>query len=532
MSKLDFYQQINNRARRAWPLMLLLLLLLVLRLPNFSEPYWYGDEGIYLTIGQALNKGYRLYSEIVDHKTPLIYVFAQTGSQLYFRLLLVFWMVVATAGFYRLAYLLFPGKRLTVFLTSLIFVIFTTIPWFEGNIPNGELFVMGFVLVATILLGKTAYFRDLLSENKEAIGFDRKEALWLLGAGTALGLGILTKVPALFDAGAILTAGYFTVTNRFSPRLTNKRFLAALKLTGLRLGLIIAGIFLPILLSVVYFWAVGSGQDYLQFGLLYNLHYAGNWELDFNNTILNGLFTLPGKFVVAASGVFAITFLRKYVKPRTQFIFAWFMLAMFASLLSNRPYPHYFLQVIPPLALMVGIPLTELTEKKKKLSGLLQAVIVPVVSLGLFISVLTLLKVGLYPVAAYYQNWLSLLSGRISAQEYRQLFNPVMTDNYEAAALIKSSGADTIFIWGTNPMLYALSGATPTSRFTVSFHIQDLNAYEETLRDFIADSPKYAVVMRNENDKFPEFFAYLYGNYQLFQEYDNFTLWRRLNPPK
>ena len=106
---------------------------------------------------------------------------------------------------------------------------------------------MGFVLVATILLGKTAYFRDLLSENKEAIGFDRKEALWLLGAGTALGLGILTKVPALFDAGAILTAGYFTVTNRFSPRLTNKRFLAALKLTGLRLGLIIAGIFLPIL---------------------------------------------------------------------------------------------------------------------------------------------------------------------------------------------------------------------------------------------------------------------------------------------
>ena len=90
--------------------MLLLLLLLVLRLPNFSEPYWYGDEGIYLTIGQALNKGYRLYSEIVDHKTPLIYVFAQTGSQLYFRLLLVFWMVVATAGFYRLTYLLFPAS--------------------------------------------------------------------------------------------------------------------------------------------------------------------------------------------------------------------------------------------------------------------------------------------------------------------------------------------------------------------------------------------------------------------------------------
>ena len=239
--------------------------------------------------------------------------------------------------------------------------------------------------------GKTAYFRDLLSENKEAIGFDRKEALWLLGAGTALGLGILTKVPALFDAGAILTAGYFTVTNRFSPRLTNKRFLAALKLTGLRLGLIIAGIFLPILLSVVYFWAVGSGQDYLQFGLLYNLHYAGNWELDFNNTILNGLFTLPGKFVVAASGVFAITFLRKYVKPRTQFIFAWFMLAMFASLLSNRPY----ILSSSHSPLLDGGYSADRADGKKKAQRSIAGCNSPVVGLGLFISVLTA-KVGLY----------------------------------------------------------------------------------------------------------------------------------------
>jgi len=38
-------------------LLIALLLLLILRIPNFFEPYWYGDEAIYLSLGNALNKG-------------------------------------------------------------------------------------------------------------------------------------------------------------------------------------------------------------------------------------------------------------------------------------------------------------------------------------------------------------------------------------------------------------------------------------------------------------------------------------------
>ncbi len=50
-----------------------LFLLVLLRIPNFFEPYWYGDEAIYLTVGNALNHGGKLYTTIIDHKTPLIY---------------------------------------------------------------------------------------------------------------------------------------------------------------------------------------------------------------------------------------------------------------------------------------------------------------------------------------------------------------------------------------------------------------------------------------------------------------------------
>src|SRR5690554_2880145 len=81
-------------------LLLALLIIVALRIPNFYEPYWYGDEGIYLTIGQAMNKGVALYREIVDHKTPIIYFLAQVGTQLNFRILNFVWMTITTVLFY------------------------------------------------------------------------------------------------------------------------------------------------------------------------------------------------------------------------------------------------------------------------------------------------------------------------------------------------------------------------------------------------------------------------------------------------
>ena len=52
----------------------------LLRIPSWFEPYWYGDEGIYLTIGQALRKGVILYSQIHDNKPPLLYMMAAVAG--------------------------------------------------------------------------------------------------------------------------------------------------------------------------------------------------------------------------------------------------------------------------------------------------------------------------------------------------------------------------------------------------------------------------------------------------------------------
>ncbi len=515
-----------------FPILILLLLLFVLRLPNYFEPYWYGDEGIYLTIGIALNHGRELYAQIIDHKTPLIYFLAMVQSQLAFRLLLTGWMLASTTFFYTIAYSFFK-HRLSTSIATLVFVLGTTLPWFEGNIPNGELFVMGFILLGGVLLLRTPFASDTridtpeVSDKKPA----KKTALLFL-AGISFGLAILTKVPALFDVVAFASIGLIAVSQylSFSPR--KLRQLRSLLQTVIgQLVMIGLGVVLAILVSILYFTIFGSLRAYLDYGLLYNFRYAGSWGLPFTNPILLFCFTLLGKFGITAGGVVGVLLLKKYLKPTQQFSLIWLLLAVFASLLSNRPYPHYFLQLVPPLALVVG-ELVHLFEKKRTTIVLKSGFVfgsLSAITLAMVVSVMLLLNVGLYPTVSYYQNWWKLVRGTTNQQDYQNSFNYLMADNYRAAPILSSAKDNTIFIWGTNPMLYALSGTIPAGRFTVAFHIKDFDAYAETMSDIERTQPEYIVVMNDEKYSFPELLQYLRYGYSENTSYEHFAIWRRLS---
>lgn len=509
-----------------YPLLLLLLLGLVLRLPNITEPYWYGDEGIYLTIGTALNHGRMLYSEIIDHKTPLIYLLAMVQQQLYFRLLLIGWMLASTACFYALAYQLFK-RRLSTALATLFFVLSTTLPWFEGNIPNGELFVMGFILLGAVVLIKTNFFKRTITGTLPLQGKSAHGTLF--ASGVIFGLAILTKVPALFDVAAFFVLGVIPLVRGLSFLPTKiKKTTTLLKQISGEMFNIVAGVLTALGGSILYFAVVGSLDAYLEYGLLYNFRYAGSWALPFESPLLVFAFSLLGKFLLAALLILAILGLRQWIKAREQFSLCWLVLALFASLLSNRPYPHYFLQLMPPLALLFGsIVQMVLTRKQTPLRSLAPVIGSMLVVLGVTTGALTLLKVGRYPVVSYYQNWLGLLQGSLSPAEYRSRFNYLMADNYRAAEILKTAENNTIFIWGTNPVLYALSETIPTGRFTVSFHIKDFDAYDETLASIVAQEPEYVVVMNDERDSFPALNQLLVQHYHENSSFDHFSIWRR-----
>ena len=80
------------------------ILFFLLRLPSLFEPYWYGDEGIYLTIGQALRHGLLLFQQIHDNKPPTLYYLAALAHTVFgFRLLLFLVMIPTVYVFYLLS---------------------------------------------------------------------------------------------------------------------------------------------------------------------------------------------------------------------------------------------------------------------------------------------------------------------------------------------------------------------------------------------------------------------------------------------
>ncbi|HZZ99076.1 MAG TPA: phospholipid carrier-dependent glycosyltransferase [Candidatus Saccharimonadia bacterium] len=494
------------------PLVFTLIAQILLRIPNLVEPYWYGDEAIYLTIGQGLRNGLVLYRDIIDHKTPVIYYLASVPSQFWFKFLLLIWTSISTVLFYVLALRLLRSKR-AASISTILFAIATTLPWFEGNIANGELFVMGFILVGAVILTRLPIFHAFMEKKAEFT----QHPIALIIAGVFFSLGVLTKVPAVFDIAAFFTIILFLLARHHN--------LATLKSSLMTCVWIGVGILIPIAVSILYFASQHALMDYYQFGLLYNFRYSSEVTLPFTQPILKFLYGTIGKFLIVVAGLVAMRVLSNKVKPAFQFIFMWSLLALFSTLLSSRPYPHYWMQTVPPLALLLGY----LFSKAHRIERALVAV-----PITIFIATLFLFHVGLYPTVSYYQNFLKFATHQIDTQTYRGYFNDsLMRDTYHTAWYIKSTTTPEqhLFIWGNDPMLYALADRRPVGRYTVTFHIQDFNAFDDTMKALNSKMPPIIVVMNDEQGKFPEFRALLAQKYVQVEHLQTMTIYRRLVKP-
>jgi hypothetical protein len=529
------------------PILALLLLVLFFRLPNLFEPYWYGDEGIYLTIGNAIKKGVPLYQGIIDHKTPLIYYLATVPNQMWFRVLNFVWGGATVLLFYFLANRVIKSIKI-VYLSALLFTILVSTPILEGNIPNGELFVMGFILLGGLFF-VSHFIAEFVSDKDEKIHHHGCELKFLskfsnklgktgcpliyLFSGVMFGLAILTKVPAIFDVAAFLSLAWFVAFHDINFRkFSVNKLLTSIQKIMMKLILVIIGTILPILGSIAYYSIQGTGQAYLDFGLLYNFRYVQNWSLPFDAPWLMAIFTLQGKFIIALAIILLLTYLGKKVSLRFKFVATWLILSLFASTLSNRPYPHYYLQVVPAAVMVFGFIVEEIVKlfSKKRLEKRFNKydVGIGLLLLGLVANVFVLLEVGFYPTVSYYTRFYKYITKQVSREEYYQSFDGLMKDNYKAAQVIQKSDSPYLFIWGTNPMLYAQTKKIPTGRFIVSFHVKDFDAYEETLQDFIDRKPMFAVMMNNEQP-IHGLEEYLSTEYIPNYDFDKFVLWKRIN---
>lgn len=476
-------------------LILLMLVVALLRIPNLFEPYWYGDEGVSLVLGQAMRRGLVLYRDIHDNKPPLLYLVAAiAGTQFWFKFILLFWHLATIIMFYKLAELLFPKYPNAPIVASTLMALLTMLP--EGNIANGEIFMILPVVVGMLLL------------------WQEKRQYFL--SGVLFALGFLFKVPAALDfAGAFVFLTLFQ-SSSFSDlvkRIFRKDIL-----------LFVLGFVLPITLSIAYYATKGALFPYLYSALLQNIGYLGSWSAGKQG----GAETLARSGFMVRSMLLGIciVLLLKAKKWLTlsmplQFSVVWFLFALYGALLSERPYPHYLIQPAVPAALA----LTFLVFEKQKKAQ------ITVFAVG-FVAVVSYSNVGFwqYPILSYYQNFLNWTLKRETTERYFSYFGNQVNRTYRVAKYIKlmTRPEDRLFVWGDEPMVYALSERLPVGRYTVAYHVADFNGYEETIAVLRNTRPPIILTFQGETRPFPALLSELSSQYVLTKQIDDAFIYKRL----
>jgi hypothetical protein len=459
-------------------------LLFLLRLPSLFEPYWYGDEGVYLSLGQGINRGLTLYSQIHDNKPPLLYYLAAISSSLPagwqvfgFRLLLLLWMIPTVYIFYLLSQK-FLSKSLSRY-SVLVFIILSSIPLIEGNIANAEIFMLLPTLTAFLL-----FYNSSLSIKK------------MLYSGLLLGLAFTFKVPVAIEfffllCWLVFIIDKFNLGNIFKLKIKNY-------------FVFVLAFFLPILLFYLYFVLKGVGPQFLFAALLQNFGYLGSWVTGSHSaSATSGGIIWRFGLLLLAWIILYIFFKRKILDKKLFFLSSWFGAALFGVLLSSRPYPHYFIQLLPPFLLVLFS-----VRRNFYLS------IFILVFLGISI---VKYKFYFYRTFPYYLNFVKYIFKIEPLSQYRQYFGANINDIYQLSDVIKSKTApgDSIFIWGDEPYLYPLASRLPSTKYVVAYHVLDFNGYDLVMQQLSTKFPQAIIYDPSMNRSFPKLDLFLKDYYFL-----------------
>lgn len=448
-----------------WFLLTASFIFFILRLPSLFEPYWYGDEGIYQVLGQAMDNGRLLYRDIWDNKPPLLYLiyWLFNSDQFTVRLASLIFGVLSVVAFYFLARTLFANRIKVALATTSLFALIFGLPIIEGNIANSENFMLLLLILAGLILVKSHRYRFL--------------------AGFLTSLAFLIKIVAIFDFVAFFL--FLLVTSApHSLRITNLREVRKFLIQEARnLFPFLIGFAFPILGTTLYFLFKGAIGDFIEASFLQNVGYVG----------YGNKFIIPqGLLVLKLIALFLfISFLfirRSKFSPSFIFITVWFAFSLFNAFFAGRPYTHYLLVLLPSFSLLIGLA-TEAKYAKLTLPLF-------IVSFILILSNFWFYGKTIY----YYQNFISFIAGSKSVTEYRAFFDRNTPRDYRLVEFVKmhTKTKDNIFIWGNNAQVYALTNKLPPGRYAVTYHITGYkDGIENTIKGIEKNKPKFIIIMPN-----------------------------------
>ncbi|MFH2019477.1 MAG: hypothetical protein ABII80_02590 [bacterium] len=478
---------------REWAIFLVLLVV-VLRLPSLFTPHYYGDEEIYFVMGRAWRVGVPMYQAMFDHKPPLIYILAGIAQNVFwFRTILLVWMTAQTLVFWKLAQKFWVGTRPKLaYLSSLIFVLLSTLPTFEGNIVNAELLMMLPMTVSLLMIWPTS---KKTKDGKSAL---TKKYSWqrYTVAGLVAGIGWLFKVPVVMD--------FLAIAIFFFPFQEKTLWKSIKAVMSLRFIVYAVGFALPFAMTFVYYYLKGNGPAYLDTVLTMNLGYVSSWSTSTYafNPFKSGIFV---RAMVVAGVTLGLYISRKKLHPMLTLGALWLAFSFFGAMLSGRPYPHYLQEPFVPLALV--FPFVLVSEK------VLEWLVIIVLVVWIAITNIQV-KFWLYPSWPLYKDFFMATTGKMTTEEYNNSFDGARRNYAIGKYLNERMGEeDQLYLWGSDATIYNITNKLPSGgKYIVNFHVRDLKKFEYVMEELSKSKPKFIVVLPDPIE-FPALFDLISRDY-------------------
>ncbi len=447
------------------------LLTVAIRLPSLQHPQPIDDETGYSVVANEIVDGGRPYVDAIERKPPLLLwtyaaVFKATGKYNWKALhtVALLWTLATMAGLYLIGRQLFD--RGTGLIAALFYSVFQ--PWaiWKNLALNGEL-LMNLPIV-------WAYAIALRRGSSRT----RPE---LLLSGALMCAGFLLKQPAAIAAvplGIYLLLPSYRASRGLSP--TRTIIQAGMLAAGFfaALGLVTIVLWKQGILHDAFYWTITNHTDlhvYWRHGILFTLAFVG---------ACLPLLVGAGMAFRHKNGVWA-----NKSAERTA-VLGLLAASIIGVAAGGRFYEHYYIQLIPPLALLAAPNYARLWSAK-----------IPPPH-WLLRPPVTYAWLALIVVAFSIAHWLALALERQPSEAGRYLLEHSLPD-------------DRIFVWGQKPKIYLDARRRPASRYILTFPLTgfdgprdidtrnriDGSAWTRLEQDFARHPPAYIVESRVGSDR-------------------------------
>ena len=491
-----------------------ILLFILLRTPSLFEPHWYSDEGIYAAVAQEISLGETLYEDIWDNKPHLIYlvyILAGNNNRLFFiRLFNLIAGLGTVIGIYKLTGRIFNRKL--AFIAYFLAILTLGLPTFEGNIANGENFFLPFTVWGLYL-------------GIDSISRRRKQ----LFAGFLFGIATLFKIIASFDFLALVIYLIATETRLFTKRPKLKEFS--------KIGFLLLGFCIPIFIIGTKEIIDNNFTNFIQTTLFDMFAYVQQESTE--NVFIKISTSMRILLLLISNLIVILNYYHKKLTKISLFVILVIVYEYFATIVSERHFMHYLLQLIPGFSLIVAFVIGKIQQQKLLVSKINIAI---TLLLGIYFALLNFTKgQGLktpyaagqfqgkgpyHKIYAYYKNFGDYyLRDKITKDEYNNFFNSeeskLITLRKTINTHYKNISKERIYIHSDQGWTYPFLQVRIPSQFSVAYHIYLKENGEEILIKDLGNNPPKLIIIDKTTPTFHSLDQLLDSSYVLtFEDND------------